>query len=76
MSYWINRIVIFYSSVNLRRLLFHKSNFDLSIEEKMMYSNAEAEFKDILYIEIAYTNKKSEIASVNQPYSQRIRVGQ
>ena len=76
MSYWINRIVIVYSSVNLRRLLFHNSNFDLSIEEKMMYSNAEAEFKDILYIEIDYTNKKSEIASVNQPYSQRIRVGQ
>ena len=51
MSYGINRIVIVYSSVNLRRLLFHKSNFDLSIEEKMMYSN-EAEFKDILYSEI------------------------
>ena len=76
MSYWINRIVIVYSSVNLRRLLFYKSNFDLSIEEKMMYSNAKAEFKDILHIEIDYTDKKSEIASVNQPYSQRIRVAQ
>ena len=60
MSYWINRIVIVYSSVNLRRLLFHKSNFDLSIEEKMMYSNAEAEFKDILYIEIDCTNKNQK----------------
>ena len=47
MPYWKNIIVIVYSSVNLRRLLFHKSNFDLSIEEKVMYSN-EAEFKDIL----------------------------
>ena len=63
MSYWINRIVIVYSSLNLRRLLFHKSNFDLSIEEKMMYSNAEAEFKDILYIEIDYTNKTNLIVS-------------
>ena len=63
MSYWINRIVIVYSSVNLRRLLFHKSNFDLSIEEKMMYSNAEAEFKDILYIEIdtLIKNQKSQV---------------
>ena len=56
MSYWKNIIVIVYSSVNLRRLLFHKSNFDLSIEEKVMYSN-EAEFKDILYTEIDYTDK-------------------
>ena len=56
MSYWINRIVIVYSSVNLRRLLFHKSNFDLNIEEKMMYSN-KAEFKNILCSEINYTDK-------------------
>ena len=56
MSYWIIIIVIVYSSVNLRQLLFHKSNFDLSIEEKMMYSN-EAEFKDILFSEIYYTDK-------------------
>ena len=58
MSYWINRIVIVYSSVNLRRLLFYKSKFDLSIEEENTYSNAEAEFKNILYIEIDYTDKK------------------
>ena len=40
----------------MRRLLFHKSNFDLTIEEKVTYSN-EAEFKDILYTEIDYTDK-------------------
>ena len=56
MSYWIIIIVIVYSSVNLRRLLFHKSNFDLSIEEKVMYSN-EVEFKDILFSEIDYADK-------------------
>ena len=56
MFYWINHILIVYSSVDLRRFLFHKSNFNLSIEEKMMYSN-EVEFKDILYIDIVHSDK-------------------
>ena len=49
-------MVIVYSSVNLRRLLFDKSNFGLSMEEEVMYSN-DAEFKDIHYTEIDYTDK-------------------
>ena len=44
----MNLILIIYSKVNQRQLLFHRSFFDLSVEEKVVYSNG-AEYKDILW---------------------------